>query len=92
MKLMLDLTTEEAEKLTQVLRDYDDEGPYHSAWRSSEIETLSNKVESAIADHDTTEESVKLIVCASGCMGVYEAVHEYCPYCGMCEKREAVSP
>ena len=52
MRLILDLTEEETNKLTDVLTEHQDEGPQGAGWSSLELNSLSDKVAEAIKKHD----------------------------------------
>ena len=46
MKVTLDLTKEELEKLKNAVSFYDDEGPYGQGWQSDLLSNLSAKIQS----------------------------------------------
>lgn len=48
MKIIITLTPEQAEKLADILSDYQDEGPRGSGWASAELDELRGIVEEAI--------------------------------------------
>lgn len=48
MKIILDLTDQEADQLVDVLQDYCDCGPMGEGWKSPQLETLLGKVSEAV--------------------------------------------
>jgi hypothetical protein len=48
MKVVLELTEQEAEKLVDALNDYQDAGPFGSGWKSDVLGNLAAKVEIAV--------------------------------------------
>lgn len=48
MKIVLELSEQEAEKLVDVLNDYQDAGPCGAGWKSNLLGELAAKVEIAV--------------------------------------------
>lgn len=48
MKIILDLTTKEIEKLDEALTGYCDEGPEGEGWSSDEFNSMANKIKESI--------------------------------------------